>query len=168
MIVCDEKLDLASFLPSTQRFRGGHDPLSPCSDPSLTLRPLWRRWAGEPGAVNEFLNKLSPDTSLKISLLTCTTHFRLVNRTLFHPLWRLDVSAFRENNVQVQPCGALWVGPFDGCDNGAPARRLRPCRVHSPRVDEPSVLGQTLIRLTGALPYLVRLLCPEPGTVTTA
>lgn len=35
--------------------------------------------AGEPGVVNEFLNKLSPDTSLKISLLTCTTRCGLVN-----------------------------------------------------------------------------------------
>lgn len=68
--------------------RGPGRPVLSCpvlSCPSGQLR-RWRQalcWSGrgcrEPGAVNEFLNKLSTDTSLKISMLTRTHIFGTAN-----------------------------------------------------------------------------------------
>lgn len=50
--------------------------------------------------------------------------------SLLHHLWRPDVSAFREKEMQVQPRGAPGVVTFDVWANSAPARRLRTRRAH--------------------------------------
>lgn len=87
--------------PARTESSRGRDHTSPSLGPqpwrvrlSLNLRPggealgvVGGKSRQEPGMVNELLNKLSTDTSLKISMLTCVTHFwNGTLNSLFSPL----------------------------------------------------------------------------------
>lgn len=136
---------------------GGRDGTSPFLEPQpwracqpLNLRPggealgWWGKSCREPGIVNELLNKLSTDTSLKISMLTCITHFwNSILNSLFSPLQGLNISysSFIGNQMQVQQHWAWQVGASDVWDRCSSAKKLRNCRAW------PGTMYQLLARI---------------------